>query len=135
MQFQDKVVLVTGAASGIGQAIAEQFLAEAATVIGTDVNEAALEQVASAHSVAFRTRVSDAGDPAAIAELAGWIEDEFGALDVLVNNAGFARLSNPEQLSLEHYNAQDAATYITGVKLLVDGGISKVHAVSTLGTA
>ena len=57
--------------------------------------------------------MSDAGDPTAIAELAEWIEQEFGALDVLVNNAGFARLNNPEQVTLEDYNAQ-MAVLLTG---------------------
>jgi NAD(P)-dependent dehydrogenase (short-subunit alcohol dehydrogenase family) len=118
MQYKDKVVLVTGAASGIGLAIAEQFLVEGATVIGTDINEVALEQAASANSASFRTRVSDASDPAAIAKLAEWIEAEFGALDVLVNNAGFARLSNPEQLSLDDYHAQ-IGVLLTGPIFLV----------------
>ena len=113
MQFKDRIVLVTGAASGIGLEITQQFLAAGAAVIGTDVNAGALEEVASANPGSFHARVSDAGDPAAIAELAGWIEQEFGALDVLVNNAGFAILSNPEQVTLDDYNAQ-MAVLLTG---------------------
>ena len=113
MQFKDRIVLVTGAASGIGLEITQQFLAAGAAVIGTDINAEALEEVASANPGSFHARVSDAGDPAAIAELAGWIEQEFGALDVLVNNAGFARLSNPEQVTLDDYNAQ-MAVLLTG---------------------
>ena len=113
MQFKDRIVLVTGAASGIGLEITQQFLAAGAAVIGTDVNAEALEEVASANPESFHARVSDAGDPAAIAELAGWIEQEFGALDVLVNNAGFAILSNPEQVTLDDYNAQ-MAVLLTG---------------------
>ena len=113
MQFKDRIVLVTGAASGIGLEITQQFLAAGAAVIGTDVNAEALEEVASANPGSFHARVSDAGDPAAIAELADWIEQEFGALDVLVNNAGFARLSNPEQVTLDDYNAQ-MAVLLTG---------------------
>ena len=113
MQFKDRIVLVTGAASGIGLEITRQFLSAGATVIGTDINAAALEEVASANPGSFHARVSDAGDPAAITELAGWIEQEFGALDVLVNNAGFARLSNPEQVTLDDYNAQ-MAVLLTG---------------------
>jgi NAD(P)-dependent dehydrogenase (short-subunit alcohol dehydrogenase family) len=113
MQFKDRIVLVTGAASGIGLEIAHQFLAAGATVIGTDINAAALDEVASANPGAFHPRVSDAGDTAAIADLAGWIAHEFGALDVLVNNAGFARLNNPEQVTLDDYNAQ-MAVLLTG---------------------
>ena len=113
MQFKDRIVLVTGAASGIGLEITHQFLAAGATVIGTDINAGALDEVATANPESFHARVSDAGDPVAIAELAGWIEQEFEALDVLVNNAGFARLSNPEQVTLDDYNAQ-MAVLLTG---------------------
>jgi NAD(P)-dependent dehydrogenase (short-subunit alcohol dehydrogenase family) len=118
MKFNNKIVLVTGAASGIGLEIARHFLAAGATVIGTDINADALEKAASANPEAFHTRLSDAGDPAAIAELAQWIEQEFGALDILVNNAGFARLANPEQVTLEDYNAQ-MSVLLTGPVFLV----------------
>lgn len=118
MDFNDKVVLVTGAASGIGLEIARQFLAAGATVIGTDINVSALEEAASGNRGSFHTRVSDAGDPAAISELAQSIAQEFGALDVLVNNAGFNRLSNPEEVSLEDYHAQ-MAVLLTGPIFLV----------------
>ena len=118
MKFNNKIVLVTGAASGIGLEISRHFLAAGATVIGTDINADALEKAASANSEAFHTRLSDAGDPGAIAELAQWIEQEFGALDILVNNAGFARLANPEQVTLEDYNAQ-MSVLLTGPVFLV----------------
>jgi meso-butanediol dehydrogenase/(S,S)-butanediol dehydrogenase/diacetyl reductase len=118
MKFNEKIVLVTGAASGIGLEIARHFLEAGATVIGTDINTDALAEAASANPGAFHTRISDAGDPAAIAELAEWIEAEFGALDVLVNNAGFARLANPEQVTLEDYNAQ-MSVLLTGPVFLV----------------
>ena len=113
MQFKDRIVLVTGAASGIGLEIARQFLQAGATVIGTDINAGALDEMASVNAGSFHPRVSDAGDTVAIAELAEWVEQEFGALDVLVNNAGFARLNNPEQVTLEDYNAQ-MAVLLTG---------------------
>jgi len=117
MRFEGKIILVTGAASGIGLQIARQFLEEGATVIGTDINEAALGEVTAPHK-SFHARVSDAGDPEAIGELAHWVSAEYGALDVLVNNAGFARLNNPEQLSEEDYAAQ-IAVLLTGPIFLV----------------
>jgi meso-butanediol dehydrogenase/(S,S)-butanediol dehydrogenase/diacetyl reductase len=118
MKFNNKIALVTGAASGIGLEIARHFLAAGATVIGTDINADSLEKAASANPTAFHTRLSDAGDPGAIAELAQWVEQEFGALDILVNNAGFARLANPEQVTLEDYNAQ-MSVLLTGPVFLV----------------
>jgi NAD(P)-dependent dehydrogenase (short-subunit alcohol dehydrogenase family) len=118
MRFEDKIVLVTGAASGIGLQIARQFIAEGAAVIGTDIDEQALAQAKIDNPRSFYPRVSDAGDPAAIAELAEWVTAEFGGLDVLVNNAGFARLNSPEQVTLEDYNIQ-MSVLLTGPVFLV----------------
>ncbi len=106
MRFQDKLVLVTGAASGIGLAIARRFLAEGATVIGTDLDESRLYSVAAESAGKFVTRVSDAGDTDEIASLADWIGGEYGRLDVLVNNAGFARMADPESVVRPDYDSQ-----------------------------
>ena len=106
MRFTDKIALVTGTASGIGLQIAKQFIEEGATVIGTDINADALADVAEELGSAFVPQVSDAGDIRAIEALSDWVTSEFGALDVLVNNAGFARLANPEQLDADAYTAQ-----------------------------
>jgi NAD(P)-dependent dehydrogenase (short-subunit alcohol dehydrogenase family) len=106
MRFNDKKVLVTGAASGIGLAIARRFHAEGATVIATDINSEALDAMQLEGAGALVTRVSDAGSPAAIAELASWVEIEIGILDVLVNNAGFAIMKNPEEVDEAEYHAQ-----------------------------
>jgi len=87
MRFDGKKVLVTGAASGIGRAVAQRFAREGASVVAADVNlpeaEAALRDLPGAHRcVAF-----DAGDPdscrAAVATAA-----ENGGLDVVCNIAG-----------------------------------------------
>jgi NAD(P)-dependent dehydrogenase (short-subunit alcohol dehydrogenase family) len=106
MRFNDKKVLVTGAASGIGLAIARRFHAEGATVIATDINSEALDAMQFEGAGALVTRVSDASSPAAIAELASWVESEIGILDVLVNNAGFAIMKNPEDVDEAEYHAQ-----------------------------
>lgn len=106
MRFSDKNVLVTGGASGIGLAVSRQFLAEGATVVATDINGAALESLAHEGSGTLVTRMSDAGDLAAIADLAQWLERDYGSLDVLVNNAGFAVMNNPEEVDEADYHAQ-----------------------------
>ncbi|NCF16617.1 MAG: SDR family oxidoreductase [Haliea sp.] len=108
MRFSDKTVLVTGAGSGIGLAAARAFLAEGATVIATDLHVERLEAISAEGEGELVCRVSDAGNCEAIAELAGWIADEYGRLDVLVNNAGFAHMNNPEQVDEGEYDAQMA---------------------------
>ena len=106
MRFSDKKVLVTGGASGIGLAIAQSFIAEGATVIVTDIKSEALEALSLEGAGTLVTRLSDAGDVTAIIELAQWVEQEYGALDVLVNNAGFAVMRNPEEVEEADYHAQ-----------------------------
>ena len=118
MHFDDKIVLVSGAASGIGLQVARQFIAGGATVIGTDIDEKGLAAAAAESPGVFHARVSDAGDVSAIAELAAWVTKEFGALDVLVNNAGFARLNNPEQVTEKDFSAQMAVLF-TGPVFMV----------------
>lgn len=106
MRFTNKVVLVTGAGSGIGYAIAAQFIAEGATVVATDIDDQRLSSMDLTGPGRLLTRLSDAGKVSEIAELAQWIKRELGQLDVLVNNAGFTRMNNPETVIEADYEAQ-----------------------------
>jgi 2-keto-3-deoxy-L-fuconate dehydrogenase len=83
-RLQGKVALVTAAGQGIGRAIAEAFIAEGAKVIATDVAEDKLKD-----SKAKKRLKLDVLSTDNVAALAGEIEREFGALDVLVNCAGY----------------------------------------------
>lgn len=106
MQFDDHLVLVTGGASGIGLAIARQFLAEGARVIVTDLSEVGLKALNDENNPSLISRRSDAADVDEIGALADWIHKEHGPVDTLINNAGFARLADPESVSLADYEAQ-----------------------------
>ena len=85
-RLQGKFALVTGAAHGIGAAIAEKFVEEGASVMLADIDQAAIEQLASRlGQLCQRTDVSRRSE---IDTLFDRVEKEWGRLDVLVNNAG-----------------------------------------------
>ncbi len=91
-RFTNQVVIVTGAAQGIGQAIAERFGAEAATVVVCDRNGAGAATVAAAIQDAGHGKAlaitADIADEAQVDALFEQTLAHFGTVDVLVNNAG-----------------------------------------------
>jgi 3-oxoacyl-[acyl-carrier protein] reductase len=90
-----KVVIVTGAAQGIGKAIAIRFAAEGGRVVILDVNGSAAEEAASeigGSVIGVAGDVSSAGDvDRAFTE----VIDQFGSVDILVNNAGIVGTDTP----------------------------------------
>ena len=86
MKLQDRVAIVTGAAQGIGKAIADKLAAEGASVVVADINEAGAKAVAASlpQAVGIGTDVSD---PAAVQAMVAAAVSTYGKLDVLVNNA------------------------------------------------
>ncbi|MFL6585771.1 MAG: 3-oxoacyl-ACP reductase FabG [Luteimonas sp.] len=87
-----EIVLVTGASRGIGAAIADTLAAQGATVIGTATSDAGAAKIGerlSAHG--GHGRVLDVSQPGTIEALVESITAEFGAISVLVNNAGITR--------------------------------------------
>ena len=93
-RFEDKVVIVTGAAAGIGAGIAERFIAEGARVVLAGRTEASLRERAEALAAPDRTRirVADVSKPDDIAGLIDFTVAELDGIDVLVNNAGSGML-------------------------------------------
>jgi NAD(P)-dependent dehydrogenase (short-subunit alcohol dehydrogenase family) len=88
-RLQDKVVLVTGSASGIGAACVERFASEGATVVGCDVNAPNDERGAPATELAAFAQL-DVRDETAIRELIATIVHRYGRIDSLLNSAGTA---------------------------------------------
>jgi 3-oxoacyl-[acyl-carrier protein] reductase len=91
MRLNGKVAIVTGAASGFGQGIAERFAAEGAKVIVNDVNAAAGEKVAEdirSRGGQARFVQADVSNGEQVAALREATVAAFGALDIVVNNAG-----------------------------------------------
>ncbi len=89
--LEGKVSLVTGAARGIGQAIANRLAANGATVVFTDILKEVHDSAKKVGQRAIEMNVTDAAQvEAAIAQVVG----EFGRLDILVNNAGINTLAH-----------------------------------------
>jgi NAD(P)-dependent dehydrogenase (short-subunit alcohol dehydrogenase family) len=101
--FKDTIVLVTGAASGIGQEIARQFVEEGATVVGADLNEKNLQETSDRFGDRFIAKLCDISKGDQIRDLCKYIEGEFERLDVLVNNAGAGHLQDPEEIEEEDF--------------------------------
>ncbi|HWE71286.1 MAG TPA: SDR family NAD(P)-dependent oxidoreductase, partial [Acidimicrobiales bacterium] len=85
--LKDKVIIVTGAASGIGRACAERLVEEGATVMGADRVDWDFDSPAKG-SWSFRT--ADVTDEASVVDLVASTIDAFGRVDGLVNAAGVA---------------------------------------------
>jgi NADP-dependent 3-hydroxy acid dehydrogenase YdfG len=99
--LKDKVVVITGAASGIGQALALACAAKGARLMLADINEAGLAQTceqARALGATCLSKHTDTASEAAIFELAEFCAARLGAAEVLVNNAGVALVSSVEKL-------------------------------------
>jgi len=89
--FQSKVVVITGAGSGIGQALAEQFAREGARLAINDVDTSALNETAlrlQQRGASVLASVFDVSDKDAVFAFAAQVVHDFGQVDVVVNNAG-----------------------------------------------
>ena len=90
-ELHGQVAIVTGAANGIGQAIARRFAAEGASVVIADLDADGATAAAAAITAAGGTAVAvtaDVGEPADVDRVVQTALDRFGTVDVLVNNAG-----------------------------------------------
>lgn len=91
MRLQDKVTLITGGAAGIGKATAERFAQEGALVVIGNVNEQAGNDVVKTLGPKASFQVVDVTNRQAVQTWIDAIVQQYGRIDVLVNNAGIVR--------------------------------------------
>jgi NAD(P)-dependent dehydrogenase (short-subunit alcohol dehydrogenase family) len=141
-RFENKVTIVTGASSGIGQAAAVQFGREGAKVVICDVNEDGLEET--------RNMVADAGAECITVKVDVRSQDEveaciqttlekFGTIDILVNNAGtgqfvpFAMMENEEYDRVMDINVRGMFFFSRGVlHTMMDNDYGKIVNVTSI---
>jgi 3-oxoacyl-[acyl-carrier protein] reductase len=107
--FDGAVVLVTGAARGIGRAIALHFAQAGADVAGNDLDADGLESLQAEVESLGRRAIGVTGDVASEAEATSIVErtcHELGRLDILVNNAGIWIIKSLEETSVEEWDLQ-----------------------------
>ncbi|MFN3881331.1 MAG: 3-oxoacyl-ACP reductase FabG [Nitrincola lacisaponensis] len=94
MSIEGKVALVTGATRGIGKAIAENLAAQGAVVIGTATSEKGADAISDYLREAANAgcgMVLDVADAASVETVLKAVTERFGAVEILVNNAGITR--------------------------------------------
>ncbi|WP_461173382.1 SDR family NAD(P)-dependent oxidoreductase [Arthrobacter sp. Z1-9] len=137
--ISNRVAVVTGGASGIGLGIARQLIAEGAQVVLADIQKDALN--AAAADIGAFPVVADVSDPDSVASLAESALVEFGAVDIVVNNAGVGPMARIADLSLADWRWMiDVNLYgvIHGVHTflpILQGNESGGHIVNTASMA
>ncbi len=103
MQLKGKVAIITGAARGIGRAIAERYAVEGAKVVIADINEAGAKEVASAIGSGALGLHLDITAQDSIDAMVARVVAECGGIDILVNNAGLFDLAPIVEITRESY--------------------------------
>ena len=106
-KYTDKIAVITGAANGIGEAIATGFASEGATVVLADIDTAKaemLEQQLITDGVKAKFIPTDVAVPTSVEALFEITQSYFGRVDVLINNAGISEWKSPFELTLETWD-------------------------------
>src|SRR5262249_54616011 len=105
--IRGKKALVTGAASGIGRAIAVALAKEGVDLFVVDINGESLAEVAAEarkFGVTIVERQCDVGSPAQVAATVATVLERWGGVDILINNAGITYYGKTVEMSAEHWD-------------------------------
>ena len=114
MDFKDKVVLITGASSGIGKETAIQFAKKGSNVILVARRKQKLEQLdddLKKYKISTLICECDVSDKLQVEKMSKLVLDSYGSIDILVNNAGFAIYGTVFDLTIEEIESQMATNY------------------------
>ncbi len=131
MRLANKTGLVTGAGSGIGRAIARRFAAEGVSLVISDISEAGLRETTALITGAGGQTVSVVGDVAERADAERMVQaavDQWGCLDIVVNNAG---ITGSRQATVAHLTPDEEwdrviAVNVTGVFRVASAAIRQM---------
>jgi NAD(P)-dependent dehydrogenase (short-subunit alcohol dehydrogenase family) len=137
--LQGQVALVTGAARGIGRAIAARLQRDGATVVINDVLEAELEQVLR-EGIGREAIVADVSVRDEVQAMVDRVVDRFGRLDILVNNAGVEPKASVLEMTDEQWNRAIAVnlngtflgTQIAARHMVARGGGGRIIQISSI---
>jgi NAD(P)-dependent dehydrogenase (short-subunit alcohol dehydrogenase family) len=110
MRFQDRIALITGAASGIGRATAEIMAREGAVVIGVDNSRERLDIVVNALNAAdgkAQGRLCNVLDQAQVDATVASVQRDFGRIDILVNAVGGSTIIANQGATIEEHSLDD----------------------------
>ena len=105
MRLKDKIAIITGGGSGIGEATARRFVEEGATVVVADKNAEAAERVAQSLGQAARAITCDVARADEVRALVEGTAKRHGRLDILFNNAGYGIKGSVVETSEEAWDA------------------------------
>ena len=108
MRFENQIAIVTGAGRGIGHAISLRLAQEGARVASVSRSEEnakkTADQINAAHADSAKAYAVDVADHAAVQKIGAQILNDFGRVDVLVNNAGVTRDGLSMRMSMEDWD-------------------------------